>query len=91
MSENLVGEHFQCVTVGVSIPLWENKNKLKYARAQTIAIQGMELDSKLQFYNQLKLQHDKAASLQKMAVEYRQLLESSQNPMLLKKHWIKAK
>lgn len=85
MSENLSGEHFQGVTVGVSIPLWENKNKLKYARAQTIAIQGMELDSKLQFYNQLKLQHDKAASLQKMAVEYRQLLESSQNPMLLKK------
>jgi len=30
----IVGEHFQGITVGVSIPLWENKNRLKQARSQ---------------------------------------------------------
>lgn len=85
MSEKVVGEHFQGVTVGVSIPLWENKNTVKYAQAQTLAIQSLEVDSKLQFYNQLKIQFDKAVSLQKTALDYRQVLESSNNPALLKK------
>ncbi|MFZ4706933.1 MAG: TolC family protein [Bacteroidales bacterium] len=85
MSEKIVGEHFQGVSVGVSIPLWENKNTVKYAQAQTIALQSIEVDRKLQFYNQLKIQYEKAASLQKTAFEYRQLLESSNNAVLLKK------
>ncbi len=85
MSEKVVGEHFQGVTVGVSIPLWENKNTVKYAQAQTLALQSMETDSKLQFYNQLKIQFEKAASLQNTALEYRKLIESSNNAALLKK------
>jgi len=85
MSEKIVGEHFQGVSVGVSIPLWENKNTVKYAQAQTIALQSIEVDRKLKFYNQLKIQYENAASLQKTALEYRQLLESSNNAVLLKK------
>lgn len=85
MSEKVVGEHFQGVTVGVSIPLWENKNTVKYAQAQTLALQSMEVDSKLQFYNQLKIQFEKASSLQKTALGYRQLIEASNNAILLKK------
>ncbi|MBK6966325.1 MAG: TolC family protein [Bacteroidales bacterium] len=85
MSEKVVGEHFQGVTIGVSIPLWENKNTVKYAQAQTLALQTMEVDSKLQFYNQIKIQFSKAESLHKTALEYRQLIESSNNAVLLKK------
>ncbi|MHC1774000.1 MAG: TolC family protein [Lentimicrobium sp.] len=85
MSEKVVGEQFQGVTVGISIPLWENKNTVKYAQAQSLALQDMEVDSRLQFYNQLKIQFGKAASLQKTALEYRTLIESSNNPELLKK------
>lgn len=85
MSEKVVGEHFQGLTVGVSIPLWENKNTVKYAQAQTLALQSMEVDSKLQFYNQLKIQFEKASSLQKTALEYRKLIEASNNAVLLKK------
>ncbi|MBK6964390.1 MAG: hypothetical protein IPH20_10755 [Bacteroidales bacterium] len=58
MSEKVVGEHFQ-ESQSVSIPLWENKNTLKYAQAQTLALQTMEVDSKLQFYNQIKIQFAK--------------------------------
>ena len=85
MSEKVVGEHFQGITVGVSIPLWENKNTVKYAQAQTLALQSIETDRKLQFYNQLKIQFERAASLQQTVNEYRQAIQSSSNAELLKK------
>jgi cobalt-zinc-cadmium efflux system outer membrane protein len=85
MSEKIVGEHFQGITVGVSIPLWENKNTVKYVQTQTLALQSIEVDRKLQFYNQLKIQYEKATSLQKTVAEYRQALETSNNAELLKK------
>ena len=31
MSERIVGEHFQGITAGVSIPLWENRNRVRQA------------------------------------------------------------
>ncbi len=34
--EGVVGEQFQGITVGISIPLWENKNSVKYAKALEI-------------------------------------------------------
>jgi len=85
MSEKVVGEHFQGISVGVSIPLWENKNTVKYAQAQTLALQSIEADRKLQFYNQLKIQFERAASLQQTVNEYRQAIQSSGNAELLKK------
>lgn len=85
MSEKVVGEHFQGISVGISIPLWENKNMVKYVQAQTIALQSIEVDHKLQFYNQLKIQYEKAASLQQTVNEYRQALQTSNNNELLKK------
>ena len=47
MSEKVVGEHFQGVMFGVSIPLWENKNKQKYAEAQVEASLLVLEDSKM--------------------------------------------
>jgi hypothetical protein len=85
MSEKVVGSHFQGVTFGLTIPLWENKNTVKYLQAQALALQSMESDSKLQFYNQLKIEFERASSLQKTVTEYRQALLSSNNADLLKK------
>lgn len=85
MSENVVVEQFRGVTVGVTIPLWENKNTVKYAKANRIAIQSMEADAKLQYYSQMKALHSKAVSLQIAVNEYRQSLQLYQNAELLKK------
>ena len=85
MSEKIVGQQFQGITAGISIPLWENKNTVKYAKAKTIAVQSMETDSKLIFYNQLKTQHTKVKALQKNVTDYRISLESLDNTALLKK------
>lgn len=85
MSEKVVGEQFQGVTVGISIPLWENKNAIKYAKANTLAAQSFEADARLQFYNELKTLHTRAIALQSSVADYRTKLASYSNTALLQK------
>jgi outer membrane protein TolC len=85
ISERVVGETFQGVSLGVSIPLWENKNMRKYAQAQVKASE-IELDnSKVQFYNRLKSLFQKALVLQQNALKFRQTISDNKNDELLKK------
>lgn len=85
MSEKVVGQHYQGITVGVSVPLWENKNTVRYAKAKTIAVQGLEVDAKLKFYIEMKRLHNKVISLQNSVNDYRQSLKSYSNERLLQK------
>lgn len=85
MSEKIVGEQFQGVTVGLSVPIWGNRNEIKYAKARTIAVQSAENDAKLQFYNKLKSLHLKAVNLQDNLVDYKEKLLIFSNSQLLKK------
>jgi len=85
MSEKVAGEQFQGITVGVSIPLWENKNTVKYAKAKAIAMQSVEADVKLQFYNEMKALHAKVAALQNSVADYKKGLLAFSNSALLQK------
>lgn len=85
MSEKLVGEHFQGVSVGVTIPLWENKNRVAQAKATVRASEARELDGKHQFYVTMKNRYDRAFGLQSLAQDYRNLISTSNSSELLKK------
>lgn len=85
LSENVVGQKYQGVTLGLSIPLWENKNSVKYAKTNIIAAESITADNKLQFYNRLKTLHSKAIGLRKTVTDYRLSLLSLDNSALLKK------
>lgn len=85
MSESLISESFQGVAIGLSIPLWENKNKVKYAEANAAAIEKTTEDQKMQFYNRLKLLHAKASDLQKNANDYKSKLQHFDSTDLLNK------
>ncbi len=85
MSETVIGEQFQGITLGISIPLWENKNEVKYARANSNAVALETKNSKLQFYNRLKTLHSKAAGLQKSVLGYQSELASLDHSGLLRK------
>ena len=63
MKENTVGQEFEGFTVGMTIPLWEHKNTVKYSKTNAIAIQELEKDHKLQLYNHLKTVHQKVIEL----------------------------
>lgn len=85
MSEGLTGDKFHGLTLGISIPLWENKNSVKYAKANSLAVESVAADQKIQFYNQLKRLHEKAVLLQENTYDYRASLEMYDNSELLGK------
>lgn len=85
MSESVVGQQFQGVIVGLSIPLWEDKNKVKYAEAKVLALESIAADNKIQFYNRLKALHAKTIALQKNVKDYRSGLISFDSSELSKK------
>ena len=85
MSEKVVGEQFQGVTLGVSIPLWENKNMQRYAKSQVKASEIALEDTKIQFYNRLQSLYLKASVLQQNALKFRETIALNRNDALLKK------
>lgn len=85
MSEEVTEETFRGISVGVTIPLWENKNTVKYAKAQSLATESLQADQKLQLYNQLKMLYTKANQLNQNLIVYKQQLDLFNHAGLLKK------
>ncbi|AHW61157.1 Outer membrane protein TolC [Draconibacterium orientale] len=85
MSEKVVGEHFQGVSVGVSIPLFENKNTVKYARLKSEAAKQSETDAKFRFYSEMKTLHAKAIGIQQNITRFREQLSLQSDLNLLRK------
>lgn len=83
MSENVVGEQYQGLTLGLSIPLFENKNTVKYARAKASAVEELNYDYRVQYYNELKTLHSKAVSLQNSLDELRSGINAYNNSQML--------
>ncbi len=90
MSERLLGATHQGFTIGVSIPLWEGKNTVKHQKAQTIALEVQQKDSELQFYNTLRNQYNRAGTLLALLGDYEEMLNLSNNKVLLKKAFEKG-
>ena len=85
MSEKVVGQRYQGVSLGISIPLWSNKNQVKQAKASVAAAQSREADTKQQFFSQLQIQYSKAMGLKTTSDKYRKSLANLNNTILLKK------
>lgn len=90
MSERLLGTTHQGITLGISIPLWEGRNTVKYQKAQTIAFEMQQKDSELQFYNILKNEYNKAGTLLNLLRDYDEILNASNNQSLLRKAFEKG-
>ncbi len=83
MGEFVTGDTFQGVTVGVSIPLWENRNRVKQAKAAAQASAYMAEDAKMQYYNGLKELYAQAVGLQANVQSYNEVFARSDNSDLL--------
>lgn len=83
--EKSTGQSLNGVMVGLSIPLWENKNRVKQARLSIRAAEERQMDAQLQFYQQLKASYQKAYGLQQTAAAYKKSLQSTNNIELLSK------
>lgn len=85
MREDVVGQHYQGISLGVSIPLWSNKNRVKQAKAAVRAAESRQTDAKTQFYARLANLYAKTAGLQRIVLDYQQTIQESNNANLLKK------
>ena len=85
MSEKVVGEHFQGVSVGISIPLFENKNTVKYTHLKSDAAQHRETDEKLRFYSEMQILHTKTVAMQQNIAKFREQLSLQSDLELLQK------
>lgn len=71
--------------VGLSIPLWENKKKVKLAKANVIAAQAQNEENKSTLYSQMLELYNRAKGLRSTAGIYRQALKDSNSTSLLQK------
>ena len=78
-----IGDRSQGVAVGVSLPLWANKNRVRTARAALQAAQAREADTQLQLRSQLRADYERVQGLQRTATIYRTALTEADNTALL--------
>ncbi len=83
--EYVLGEKFQGITMGISIPLWQNKNRIKHAQAAATTSGIMKEDAKVQYYNRLKALYTEAVTLQATTCEYTETLKNHGSEELLLK------
>lgn len=79
MSEKTSGEQFRGLVMGLSLPLWENRNKTSYEKASVLASREIEKDYRFQFHNQMKALHEKIISLQGSIDTFRSGLKLADN------------
>lgn len=85
MREKVVGEGYQGIKVGVSVPLWQNRNNVKRARAEMRAAQSLRADTEQQLYTQLRSLYIKSAALYSTAKRYNTSEALRTAPTLLRK------
>ncbi len=85
LSEKVGTEHFQGVVAGISIPLWENKNRVAQAKMAALAAEARHADVYQQFYNYVKSLYERSAGLRTVADNYREVLDNINSAGLLKK------
>lgn len=83
MGEFVAGQKFQGATIGMSIPLWENKNKVKQAKATVKASERIVEDARMQYYNRLKNLYVQVSGLQNNVRQYNSVFEQNDNGDLL--------
>lgn len=84
-SEITPGQALRGISFGISVPLWENKNKVKLAKASVAAAEAKQAETKQAFYNNLQTLYSKAKGLENTARLYNKALKELDNSELLLK------
>jgi outer membrane protein TolC len=85
MSERVVGQQYQGISLGLSVPLWENKNRIRQAKAAVRAAESQQADAHRQLYSRLQTAYGRVCGLKALADSYRESLTVSNNALLLQK------
>jgi len=83
--QSILGQQYQGVHFGLSIPLWENKNTVKFQKAQTLFSEVQIEEHKNQHHSEILQRYEKYQNLHRTLTEYKQILASINNTKLLEK------
>ncbi|MCU4165170.1 TolC family protein [Carboxylicivirga caseinilyticus] len=83
-SEKGLTDSFKGINMGISIPLWENKNTVKQVQLKIVSLENQMEDLQLQAYHGLKSLYNKAESLKSTIDDYQQVLDKLHSNELLK-------
>lgn len=76
-------EGYQGVKIGVSIPLWENRNRVKHARAEVAAAEQTIDDARLRYINRQTFLFEQAKELKGSVARYEEVFFRNSNDELL--------
>lgn len=85
VNELIAGDNHHGVSIGLSVPLWSNRGKVKAAKASLVASQLRLEDAQLQFYTDLQLQYARVVAMSELANEYQVALNELNNKDVLEK------
>jgi outer membrane protein TolC len=85
MSETTAAQQYRGISLGVSVPLWENRNRIRQAKTAVRAAEAQQADAYQQLHAQLLTACRRAEGLKAVADSYRKALATLGNATLLKK------
>lgn len=83
MTERGPTEGFQGLAVGLSVPLWENRNRVKQRKAAVVAAESKAADARMQFYGNLNELYIRVQTLKQLAEGYRTGMQTADARQLL--------
>lgn len=83
--QGILSQNFHGGKIGMSIPLWENKNKVKQKQAELTVAQKQVEEHRNEHYHDVKQLYEKYTGLQKTIVDYQEVLGSINSIKLLEK------
>lgn len=83
--QGILGQNFHGARIGVSIPLWENKNRVKQSQAELSVAEVQVAQQNNQRYYDVKQLYEKYINLQKTVEEYEKVLSNINSIQLLDK------
>ena len=85
MSEKVEGEHFRGLTFGLSVPLWNSRNKVKQAKAEREAALARQQETSTRLQGELEALYRRTIGLKQAADLAKKTLKEADNTPLLQK------
>jgi len=83
--QSILGQQYQGVHFGLTIPLWENKNTVKFQKAQTLFSEVKIEEHINQHHSEIQQLYEKYQNLNVTLTEYKQILITINNTELMEK------
>ena len=83
--QGILGQTYNGIHTGISIPLWENKNTVKAMRANLVYSELKIKEHRTQHYFEIKGMYDKCISLMAIIQDYKSVLDEFSHIVLLDK------